>query len=69
VDPVGVGGFVRGLEKNGFAGIGHSLPLHGTYGYFASFNRNGWLLAPALPASRVRAGISYLSSRHPGPAA
>lgn len=87
---VGVGGFVRGLEKNGFAGIGYSLPLlllvtalvalfhaipylgillfrdaritgyacsalllHGTYGYFASFNRNGWLLAPALPAAAM----------------
>jgi len=82
----GVGGFVRGLEKNGFAAIGFSLPilllvtalvvflhgvtylgvlsfrdarstgyacsvllLHGTFGYFASSRRNGWLLAPALP--------------------
>jgi len=86
----GVGGFVRGLEKNGFAGIGYSLPLllfvtalvalfhavpylgilffrdaritgyacsalllHGTCAYFASFNRNGWLLAPALPAAAM----------------
>lgn len=84
----GVGGFVRGLEKNGFAAIGYSLPflclitvlvffyyavpylgvfgfrdaravgyaaavllMHGTYGYFTSFFRKGWLLAPALPAA------------------
>jgi hypothetical protein len=25
--------------------------MHGTYGYFASFQRNGWLLAPALPCA------------------
>jgi glycosyltransferase involved in cell wall biosynthesis len=84
----GVGGFIRGLEKNGFAALGFSLPflllltalvflfyavpylgvlvfrdarvfgyafsvllMHGTYGYFASFQRNGWLLAPALPCA------------------
>jgi glycosyltransferase involved in cell wall biosynthesis len=82
----GVRGIVLGLEKNGFAAIGYSLPfllfitvlmvclyavpylgilcfrdaritgylatvllMHGTYGYFASFHRNGWLTAPALP--------------------
>jgi glycosyltransferase involved in cell wall biosynthesis len=82
----GVGGFIRGLEKNGFAALGYSLPflflvtalvfilyaipwlgvlifrdarifgyavtvllMHGSYGYCASFERNGWLLAPALP--------------------
>lgn len=86
----GVGGFVRGLEKNGFAAIGYSLPflllitvlvvllyavpylgalafrdarfsgyaaaillMHGTYGYFTSFFRNGVLLAPALPAAAL----------------
>jgi len=86
----GVGGFIRGLEKNGFAAIGYSLPflflitllvflfyavpylgvlsfrdargfgygaavlfMHGTYGYFTSFLRNGWLLAPALPAAEA----------------
>jgi glycosyltransferase involved in cell wall biosynthesis len=86
----GVGGFVRGLEKNGFAALGYSLPflllvtafiflfyaapylgvlsfrdargsgyalsvllMHGIYGYFASFQRNGWLLAPALPAAAM----------------
>lgn len=86
----GVGGFVRGLEKNGFAAIGYSLPflflitvllflyyavpylgvlvfrdsrvagyavavllMHGIYGYFTSFFRNGWLLAPALPAAAL----------------
>lgn len=86
----GVGGFVRGLEKNGFAAIGYSVPmlllvtafvglfhavpylgillfrdaritgfacsallLHGTYGYFASISRNGWILAPALPAAAM----------------
>ncbi|HEU5360669.1 MAG TPA: glycosyltransferase [Candidatus Deferrimicrobiaceae bacterium] len=84
----GVRGIVQGLEKNGFAAIGYSLPLlffitafvlclyvlpylgilffrdaripgyaaavflmHGTFGYFASFHRNGWLLAPALPGA------------------
>jgi len=84
----GVWGFIRGLEKNGFASIGYSLPflilitalfflyytipylgvlsfrdarffgyalavllMHGTYGYFASFYRNGWLLAPVLPCA------------------
>jgi glycosyltransferase involved in cell wall biosynthesis len=84
----GVGGFVRGLEKNGFAALGFSLPflllvtalvflfyavpylgvlsfrdarvsgyalsvllMHGIYGYFASFQRNGWRLAPALPCA------------------
>jgi len=84
----GVRGVVRGLEKNGFAAIGYSLPflffltafvvcfyavpylgilffrdarvigyvatvllMHGTYGYFASFHRNGWLTAPALPVA------------------
>ncbi len=84
----GVRGIVLGLEKNGFAAIGYSLPflllltalvvcfyvvpylgilafrdarvigfaasvllMHGTYGYFASFHRNGWLLAPALPVA------------------
>jgi len=84
----GVGGFIRGLEKNGFAALGYSLPflllvtafvflfyaipylgvlsfrdarvfgyafsillMHGTYGYFASFQRNGWLLAPVLPCA------------------
>jgi len=82
----GVGGFIRGLEKNGFAALGFSLPflllvtalvfllyavpylgvlsfrdarvsgyalsvllMHGIYGYFASIQRNGWLLAPVLP--------------------
>ncbi|MGW8286026.1 MAG: glycosyltransferase [Candidatus Deferrimicrobiaceae bacterium] len=82
----GVRGIVRGLEKNGFAAIGYSLPflflvtaivacfyvipylgilffrdarvagyvaslllMHGTYGHFASYHRNGWLMAPALP--------------------
>lgn len=91
----GVGGFVRGLEKNGFAAIGYSLPflflitllvflyyavpylgilafrdarvagyavaillMHATYGYFTSFFRRGWLLAPALPA----AALIYLYS-------
>lgn len=86
----GVGGFIRGLEKNGFAALGYSLPflllvtafvflfyavpylgvlsfrdarvsgyalsvllMHGIYGYFASFQRNGWLLAPALPAAAM----------------
>jgi glycosyltransferase involved in cell wall biosynthesis len=86
----GVRGYVRGLEKNGFAAIGYSLPflslvtalvflfcavpylgilsfrdaritgyacsallLHGSYGYFVSSYRNGWLLAPALPAAAV----------------
>lgn len=86
----GVGGFVRGLEKNGFAAIGYSLPflflitllvffyyalpylgvlalrdtraagyavaillMHATYGYFTSFFRSGWLLAPALPAAAL----------------
>jgi glycosyltransferase involved in cell wall biosynthesis len=84
----GVRGIVRGLEKNGFAAIGYSIPfllfltafiicfyaipylgilffrdarvigyvaivllMHGTYGYFASFHRNGWLTAPALPVA------------------
>ena len=84
----GVRGIVRGLEKNGFASIGYSLPflffitafvvcfyvvpyvgilflrdargigyvasvllMHGTYGHFASYHRNGWLMAPALPAA------------------
>jgi glycosyltransferase involved in cell wall biosynthesis len=84
----GVGGFIRGLEKNGFAALGYSLPflllvtafvflfyavpylgvlvfrdarvsgyalsvllMHGVFGYFASFQRNGWLLAPALPCA------------------
>jgi glycosyltransferase involved in cell wall biosynthesis len=84
----GVGGFVRGLEKNGFAALGFSLPflllvtalvflfyavpylgtlsfrdarvsgyalsvllMHGVYGYFASSQRNGWLLAPVLPCA------------------
>lgn len=84
----GVQGIVRGLEKNGFAAIGYSLPflffitafvvcfytvpylgilflrdarvtgyvatillMHGTYGSFTSFLRNGWLLAPALPVA------------------
>jgi cellulose synthase/poly-beta-1,6-N-acetylglucosamine synthase-like glycosyltransferase len=84
----GVRGIVLGLEKNGFAAIGYSIPflllitafvvgfyavpylgilafrdarifgyvatvllMHGTYGYFASFHRNGWLLAPALPVA------------------
>lgn len=84
----GVRGVVLGLEKNGFAAIGYSLPflffltafmvcfyavpylgilffrdarvtgyvatvllMHGTYGYFASFHRNGWLTAPALPVA------------------
>jgi len=84
----GVGGFIRGLEKNGFAALGYSLPflllvtafvflfyavpylgalsfrdarvsgyllsvllMHGIYGYCASFERNGWLLAPALPCA------------------
>jgi len=84
----GVGGFIRGLEKNGFAALGYSLPflllvtafvflfyavpylgvlifrdarvigyavsillMHGVFGYFASFHRNGWLLAPALPCA------------------
>ena len=84
----GVGGIVRGLEKNGFAAIGYSLPflvfltavvvclyavpylailffrdarvtgfvaavllMHGTYGRFASYHRNGWLMAPALPGA------------------
>ena len=84
----GVRGIVRGLEKNGFAAIGYSLPflifitafmvcfyavpylgilflrdarvtgyvatvlfMHGTYGYFASFHRSGWLTAPALPVA------------------
>ena len=27
--------------------------MHGIYGYFASFQRNGWLLAPALPAAAM----------------
>ncbi len=84
----GVRGIVRGLEKNGFAAIGYSLPflflvtaivvcfyvvpylgillfrdarvsgyiaslllMHGTYGHFASYHRNGWLMAPALPVA------------------
>ena len=84
----GVRGIVRGLEKNGFAAIGYSLPflflvtaivvcfyvvpyagilffrdarvagyvaslllMHGTYGNFASYHRNGWLMAPALPVT------------------
>ncbi len=84
----GVRGIVLGLEKNGFAAIGYSIPfllfvtafmvclyvvpylgilffrdariigyvatvllMHGTYGYFASFHRNGWLTAPALPVA------------------
>jgi len=84
----GVGGFIRGLEKNGFAALGFSIPflllvtalvflfyavpwlgvlsfrdarvsgyalsvllMHGIYGYFASFQRNGWLLAPVLPCA------------------
>jgi glycosyltransferase involved in cell wall biosynthesis len=84
----GVGGFVRGLEKNGFAALDYSLPflllvtafvflfyavpwlgvlsfrdarvsgyalsvllMHGVFGYFASFQRNGWLLAPVLPCA------------------
>jgi len=84
----GVRGIVRGLEKNGFAAIGYSLPflffvtafivclyavpylgilfirdaqvtgyvatvllMHGTYGYFASFHRNGWFTSPALPVA------------------
>lgn len=84
----GVGGFIRGLEKNGFAALGYSLPflllvtafvflfyavpwlgvlafrdarvsgyavsillMHGIFGYCASFERNGWLLAPALPVA------------------
>jgi glycosyltransferase involved in cell wall biosynthesis len=84
----GVQGIIRGLEKNGFAAIGYSLPIlfiitaivfslyfvpylgilffrdarimgyvatvllmHGIYGYFASFHRNGWLLSPALPVA------------------
>jgi glycosyltransferase involved in cell wall biosynthesis len=84
----GVRGIVRGLEKNGFAAIGYSLPflflvtaivvcfyvvpyvailclrdaqvvgyvasvllMHGTYGHFASYHRNGWLMAPALPVT------------------
>ena len=84
----GVRGIVLGLEKNGFAAIGYSLPflffltalmvcfyavpylgilflrdaritgylatvllMHGTYGYFASFHRSGWLTAPALPVA------------------
>jgi glycosyltransferase involved in cell wall biosynthesis len=84
----GVRGVVRGLEKNGFAAIGYSVPfllfltafvvcfyavpylgilffrdarvigyvatvllMHGTFGYFASFHRNGWLFAPALPVA------------------
>jgi len=84
----GVGGFIRGLEKNGFAALGFSIPflllvtalvflfyavpwlgvlsfrdarvsgyalsvllMHGIYGYFASFHRNGWLLAPVLPCA------------------
>jgi glycosyltransferase involved in cell wall biosynthesis len=86
----GVGGFIRGLEKNGFAALGFSLPflllvtafvflfyavpylgvllfrdvrvvgyalsallMHGIYGYFASFHRNGWRLAPALPCAAL----------------
>jgi glycosyltransferase involved in cell wall biosynthesis len=85
---VGVGGFIRGLEKNGFAALGYSLPflllvtalvflfyavpwlgvlvfrdgrvfgyavsillMHGIFGYCASFERNGWLLAPVLPVA------------------
>jgi len=84
----GVGGFIRGLEKNGFAALGYSLPflllvtilvfvfyaapwlgvlvfrdtrvsgyavsillMHGLFGYCASFERNGWLLAPVLPVA------------------
>ncbi len=84
----GVGGFIRGLEKNGFASIGYSVPIlllvtfliflyyaipylgvlsfrdarasgyalavllmHGTFGYFVSRYRNGWLLAPVLPCA------------------
>lgn len=86
----GVPGFIRGLEKNGFAAIGYSLPflflitllvflyyavpyfgilvfrdarmfgyavavllMHGTFGYFSSRIRKGWLLAPALPAAAL----------------
>ena len=84
----GVGGFVRGLEKNGFASIGYSIPflllitglvalyyglpyaaalafrdarvsgyalaillMHGLFGYFGSYRRYGWLLAPSLPVA------------------
>ena len=86
----GVGGFIRGIEKNGFAALGYSIPflllvtvlvflfyavpylgvlsfrdarvsgyaisvllMHGIFGYFASFQRNGWLLAPVLPAAAM----------------
>jgi hypothetical protein len=84
----GVRGFIRGLEKNGFAALDFSLPflllvtilvfvfyaapwlgvlvfrdarvsgyalsvllMHGLFGYCASIERNGWLLAPALPCA------------------
>jgi len=41
--------FFRDARVTGY--VATVLLMHGTYGYFASFHRNGWLTAPALPVA------------------
>jgi glycosyltransferase involved in cell wall biosynthesis len=39
--------FFRDARAAGY--VASLLLMHGTYGHFASYHRNGWLMAPALP--------------------